>query len=488
MAGGEFCGNATRSAAWEYLQGKPGKIKIFVSGATTPLIAGVLNNGEVFTQMPVYKNPEKIKKLSKTKFLVKMEGIIHLVIFGTGKIIGCSSEKIKQIAKAEIDSRGLQLLPAVGVIYIDSTPNKISIIPIVYVRDINTLYYETGCASGTTAVGLVLAKYKNKSITDLPVWQPSGLPIKISVNFEKQKFIYAQIQGPFEKLTTGTLKREDINLSKIKQPTIQDLEKKMIRYQDLKSVSVVETNQQFVYLDPTIVPNGYTRSMNDMESITGSIIVIRKDVATKLINAQNLLLDINPNYTLFVTYGYRSLKIQIKNFLEQLKKIKTFYYNPLDLYEEAHRFIAVPNVAGHPTGGAVDIIIKDKKTSQIINFGGKQYDFKTKNCYVFYTKISDDAKRNRLLLRKIMMEVGFAPFDGEWWHFSYGDREWSRFYKKPNAIFNQQIINKRVWCKTKYRLCPQSKIVSTYEKSKPDKHFLQSLKFPAFPLFPNDTL
>ncbi|MBI5122957.1 hypothetical protein HZA75_03815, partial [Candidatus Roizmanbacteria bacterium] len=47
---------------------------------------------------------------------------------------------------------------------------------------------------------------------------------------------------------------------------------------------------------------------------------------------------------------------------------------------------------------------------------------------------------------------------------------------------------KRVWCKTKYRLCPQSKIVSTYEKSKPDKHFLQSLKFPAFPLFPNDTL
>jgi D-alanyl-D-alanine dipeptidase len=36
-----------------------------------------------------------------------------------------------------------------------------------------------------------------------------------------------------------------------------------------------------------------------------------------------------------------------------------------------------------------------------------------------------------------MTSVGFAPFDGEWWHFSYGDREWAYFYKKKNALYGQ---------------------------------------------------
>jgi D-alanyl-D-alanine dipeptidase len=36
-----------------------------------------------------------------------------------------------------------------------------------------------------------------------------------------------------------------------------------------------------------------------------------------------------------------------------------------------------------------------------------------------------------------MLGVGFAPFDGEWWHFSYGDKEWAAYYNKPNAVYEQ---------------------------------------------------
>ena len=74
---------------------------------------------------------------------------------------------------------------------------------------------------------------------------------------------------------------------------------------------------------------------------------------------------------------------------------------------------------------------------QTINFGSKQYDYSTKKCYFFAQSISQNAKENRLLLRNIMIEAGFAPFDGEWWHFSYGDREWAYYYKKMKAIYNQ---------------------------------------------------
>ncbi len=36
-----------------------------------------------------------------------------------------------------------------------------------------------------------------------------------------------------------------------------------------------------------------------------------------------------------------------------------------------------------------------------------------------------------------MLTAGFAPFDGEWWHFSFGDREWARFYGAENALYEQ---------------------------------------------------
>jgi len=45
--------------------------------------------------------------------------------------------------------------------------------------------------------------------------------------------------------------------------------------------------------------------------------------------------------------------------------------------------------------------------------------------------------KNRILLRYLLKKQGFAPYDGEWWHFSYGDREWAFYYKKKNAIYGQ---------------------------------------------------
>jgi len=40
-------------------------------------------------------------------------------------------------------------------------------------------------------------------------------------------------------------------------------------------------------------------------------------------------------------------------------------------------------------------------------------------------------------LREAMVRAGFAPFNGEWWHFSYGDPEWAALWGEPAALYKQ---------------------------------------------------
>jgi D-alanyl-D-alanine dipeptidase len=217
-----------------------------------------------------------------------------------------------------------------------------------------------------------------------------------------------------------------------------DLEKDIVRYQDLLGIQVKDNFEDFVVIDPKVVPNDYQDRSSDMKKITGVLVVVRRTVYEKLIKAQKELKLINKDYSLLVTYGYRSLDIQIKSFLKQLENpIFPFFANPLDLYEAIHRFVAVPTVAGHPTGGAVDLVIINIKTGQAIDFGSLQYDYSNKDCYVFSPYVSKRSKKNRMILRKVMTEAGFAPFDGEWWHYSYGDKEWAFYYKYPLSIYEQ---------------------------------------------------
>jgi len=202
------------------------------------------------------------------------------------------------------------------------------------------------------------------------------------------------------------------------------LENKMVGYKDLLKISVADNQEKLVLVN---------------KEITGGKIYVRKKVSQKLIKAQSMVKNQNKKYSLFVACGYRSLKIQKERFDTALKRVsKANKDRPLmELYEMAHRMIAVPEVAGHPTGGAVDITIIDKRMDQQIEFGSEMCNYTNKKHYVFTTNISRQAKKNRLLLRNLMMEAGFAPFDGEWWHFSYGDREWAFYYRRPFAIYSQ---------------------------------------------------
>ncbi len=220
---------------------------------------------------------------------------------------------------------------------------------------------------------------------------------------------------------------------------------KVVKYKDLISIKVNDCGEEMVFLKS--VPGGYVKGTTGMRRYLGQKILVRKSVAERLEKAQQILQKRNPEMSLYVTYGYRSYQVQTKRFLKYLKKqAALFYPDPAELYEQIHRFIAVPTVAGHPTGGAVDIIIT--KDGESLDFGSAQYDY-TNNMCEYLNAPTPESFQNRKILREVMTKVGFAPFSGEWWHFSYGDREWACYYDKKEALYGQihlEDVKKQLIC------------------------------------------
>lgn len=218
------------------------------------------------------------------------------------------------------------------------------------------------------------------------------------------------------------------------------MENTFVKYKDLLTIKDYDENtnkEEFVFLplEDELLFGQYQEKCN--MSQYGKNIPIRKSVYIKLINAAKKLRGINPHYKLVVVYGFRALEIQKEYFYEIYDKVKDKFEDEIEMYEYIHEKIAVPEVAGHPTGGAVDIAIYDEEIDSIIDFGSQILDWDTQKCYYNSEDISLESKVNRKLLRDLLLEEGFAPYDGEWWHFSYGDKEWAFYYSKEQALYNQ---------------------------------------------------
>jgi len=174
---------------------------------------------------------------------------------------------------------------------------------------------------------------------------------------------------------------------------------------------------------------------HDMLSYTGDVMYVRDSLAKKLasINA-----NLKPmGYHLNVAYGYRHPDIQKEYFIKRRDAIRlqfpTYSDDELDRY--THNFVAVPDIAGHPAGAAVDVTIVTAEGNELdMGTGIAEYHDPNK-IKTFAIGLTTDQVRNRTLLHDLMIDEGFAPFYGEWWHFSYGDREWAAFYNKK-ALFS----------------------------------------------------
>lgn len=217
------------------------------------------------------------------------------------------------------------------------------------------------------------------------------------------------------------------------------LEGKMRKYVDYAGVTTEPNGEKLV----PIQNSRYLTAKqigSDMRPFTGNDVYVREQVLEKLLNASRVIGKLSSGSQLEVVYGYRALSVQTALF-ERIKGeilAKGFEGNDAELLEAVHRLVAVPNVAGHPTGGAVDVQIIEE--GQPIDMGTPIWDF-SEDSYSFSPYISEEAWTNRYLLRNIMEDAEFVPFDGEWWHYSYGDPEWATAVNAPYAIYDQVEFN-----------------------------------------------
>ncbi|MDR1773352.1 MAG: hypothetical protein LBR30_00525 [Clostridioides sp.] len=217
MAGGEFCANATRCASYYYLNGETGAINIEVSGLDYKIESGINDETLIFNKKNVWCKMKAenifVDKLDEYVYLVKMNGITHIVVEAelTKKILE-SDDVIKTVAMDFIKKYEIDDDDAIGVMFLEEETKEklednIKMKPVVWVKKIDTLFYETACASGTMSVGIVKSFQKNESV-DLSIIQPSKKVLKVSTTFEDNNLKEVMIIG--EVLTDGIKRHIEI--------------------------------------------------------------------------------------------------------------------------------------------------------------------------------------------------------------------------------------------------------------------------------------
>lgn len=175
MCGLEFCGNASRSfglicAINDRKYGKCQSI-VDVSGCNEILAVDVdLNTNYTKVKMPKYKSVSFDEEIQAQ--VVDMGGIIH-VVFTDQK---ATEEKFLQI-KEYINNK--KNPAAMGVMFYD--PERGELTPIVYVKDVDTTYWEGSCGSGSTAVAIAMTDRSPNGEYKYELKQPAGTIIASAI-------------------------------------------------------------------------------------------------------------------------------------------------------------------------------------------------------------------------------------------------------------------------------------------------------------------
>lgn len=193
MSGGEFCGNATLSAA-AYVKYK-----------------GLTNNNDFFLEVSGLANPIQCKTIKKRKFhynvkcqmpsaqkvkeykvkvdnqiiqgsIIKFDGITHFIFPVKSRFIHFT--KVLDIVKKDIYASALGIIP-----YKTLGEQKYKIKPYIYVRKTGSNVFERGCGSGSLALGIYLNK-NHKKQGCIKVLQPGGI---IEVEIGKNLYISTDV-------------------------------------------------------------------------------------------------------------------------------------------------------------------------------------------------------------------------------------------------------------------------------------------------------
>lgn len=147
---------------------------------------------------------------------------------------------------------------------------------------------------------------------------------------------------------------------------------------------------------------------------------LHPDALKCLLQAQQLLRQKHPAYRLIVYDAARPLSVQQKMW-DAVKGTPK------------QNYVSNPAHGGglHNYGLAVDVSILDAD-GQPLDMGtpvdhlGPEANIGQEAQLVSQGKLSEDARQNRLLLRRVMRQAGFRALPSEWWHFNLVSRQTAR--------------------------------------------------------------
>ncbi|HEY5562883.1 MAG TPA: M15 family metallopeptidase [Clostridiaceae bacterium] len=233
--------------------------------------------------------------------------------------------------------------------------------------------------------------------------------------------------------------------------TLIQLSTKTWNWDELRKIKIEECNEKLVMMslapDKILVSSQYY-----IQNIDGALSesYARETVYLKLVEAIKLL---PPGYRFVVLDCWRPLKVQRSLFDKIKDKLKKIY--PLISEEEitnkALIYVALPSKdvtkpSPHNTGGSVDLTIADEN-GLLLNMGTDFDDstLKAKTTY-FEEQLENgiklnykelEALKNRRLLFHIMTSVGLTNYLDEWWHYDYGNQNWSWMSGSEHAIYGK---------------------------------------------------
>lgn len=186
MAAGEFCGNATMStAAFFGIENgmKAGDVKdimVSASGTDMPVkvrlkCLGEEFEGSVYMPLPIKIEEVNVPGLKEKIPAVDFGGIVHLIaecdlidedfhLFGQTKFTRMECEELIKRWCTSLNAPGL------GIMFVKED----RLVPLVYVPGVNTVIWESSCASGTTAAGAHLA-HRINSDASFSFKEPGGI-------------------------------------------------------------------------------------------------------------------------------------------------------------------------------------------------------------------------------------------------------------------------------------------------------------------------
>jgi D-alanyl-D-alanine dipeptidase len=102
------------------------------------------------------------------------------------------------------------------------------------------------------------------------------------------------------------------------------------------------------------------------------------------------------------------------------------FYPGMDKSVLFHGYIALYGDP-HSSGSTVDLTLVDMISGVELDMGS-HYDLLAPISQYYSTAITYDQRENRTVLRNIMIESGFIPYDGEWWDFTLGNEPYPTTY------------------------------------------------------------